>query len=126
DGGSTDSGIPYLVMEYVNGISLIDHCQRQGLDIEARLRLFCKVCDGVQEAHRHLVVHRDLKPDNILVGENGEPRLLDFGIAKILAQEPLDPRSGHTALTAMTPAYASPEQVRQEVLTTSSDVYSLG
>ncbi|WP_290890962.1 serine/threonine-protein kinase [Arenimonas sp.] len=125
DGGSTAGGIPYLVMEYVDGVSLTDYCKANALDVPARLRLFCKVCDGVQEAHRHLIVHRDLKPDNILVGANGEPRLLDFGIAKILEQEPR-PADGNTSLTAMTPAYASPEQVRQEALTTSSDVYSLG
>ncbi|GAB2504187.1 serine/threonine-protein kinase [Arenimonas alkanexedens] len=125
DGGSTAGGIPYLVMEYVDGVSLTDYCKANALDVDARLALFCKVCDGVQEAHRHLIVHRDLKPDNILVGENGEPRLLDFGIAKILEQEPIGKRDG-TSLSAMTPAYASPEQVRQERLTTSSDVYSLG
>ncbi|MBW8368655.1 MAG: serine/threonine-protein kinase, partial [Arenimonas sp.] len=125
DGGSTAGGIPYLVMEYVDGVSLTDYCKNNKLDVPARLALFCKVCDGVQEAHRHLIVHRDLKPDNILVGDNGEPRLLDFGIAKILEQEPLGGEKG-TSLSAMTPAYASPEQVRQEALTTSSDVYSLG
>lgn len=126
DGGTTGTGIPYLVMEFVDGVPLTDYCKNQQLDVPGRLKLFCKVCDGVQEAHRHLIVHRDLKPDNILVGENGEPRLLDFGIAKILEQEPL-PTDGkrHTSLSAMTPAYASPEQVRQEALTTSSDVYSL-
>ncbi len=125
DGGTTAGGIPYLVMEYVDGVSLTDYCRNHKLDVRERLALFCKVCDGVQEAHRHLIVHRDLKPDNILVGDNGEPRLLDFGIAKILEQEPL--KAGReTSLSAMTPAYASPEQVRQEVLTTSSDVYSLG
>ena len=125
DGGSTAGGIPYLVMEYVDGVSLTDYCRNQKLDVRARLALFCKVCDGVQEAHRHLIVHRDLKPDYILVGANGEPRLLDFGIAKILEQEPQSPGKG-TSLSAMTPAYARPEQVRQEALTTSSDVYSLG
>lgn len=125
DGGSTPGGIPYLVMEYVDGVSLTDYCRNHKLDVKARLALFCKVCDGVQEAHRHLVVHRDLKPDNVLVGANGEPRLLDFGIAKILEQEPREAGKG-TSLSAMTPAYASPEQVRQEALTTSSDVYSLG
>lgn len=127
DGGSTAAGIPYLVMEYVDGVPLTDYCKANKLDVPARLALFAKVCDGVQEAHRHLIVHRDLKPDNVLVGDNGEPRLLDFGIAKILEQEPM-PTDGkrHTSLSAMTPAYASPEQVRQQALTTSSDVYSLG
>lgn len=125
DGGSTAGGIPYLVMEYVDGTSLTDYCRNHKLDVRARLALFAKVCDGVQEAHRHLVVHRDLKPDNILVGANGEPRLLDFGIAKILEREPLAAEKG-ASLSAMTPAYASPEQVREEAITTSSDVYSLG
>jgi serine/threonine-protein kinase len=127
DGGSTAAGVPYLVMEFVEGVSLTEFCKQRKLDVLARLALFCKVCDGVQEAHRHLVVHRDLKPDNILVGEDGEPRLLDFGIAKILEQEPLEAGGKRqTSLSAMTPAYASPEQVRQQALTTSSDVYSLG
>ncbi|WP_374603093.1 protein kinase [Arenimonas sp.] len=127
DGGSTSGGIPYLVMEFVDGVPLTDYCRQNKLDLRGRLVLFGKVCDGVQEAHRHLIVHRDLKPDNILVGANGEPRLLDFGIAKILEAEPLDTGGKRqTSLSAMTPAYASPEQVRQQRLTTSSDVYSLG
>jgi len=126
DGGSTADGVPYLVMEFVDGVSLTSYCRDHQLDTRARLALFCKVCDGVQEAHRNLIVHRDLKPDNVLVGADGEPRLLDFGIAKILEQEAPGSDRGNTALTAMTPAYASPEQVRNETLTTSSDVYSLG
>ncbi|TWT17561.1 serine/threonine protein kinase [Luteimonas marina] len=127
DGGTTASGLPWLAMEYVDGISLIDHCDRNGLDVEARLRVFRKVCDGVQEAHRHLIVHRDLKPENILVGADGEPRLLDFGIARMLdAGETGSAEHLVTSLTAMTPAYASPEQVRHEPTTTRSDVYSLG
>lgn len=125
DGGSTRDGVPYLVMEYVDGVSLTAWSDRGGLDIESRVALFCKVCDGVQAAHRHLIVHRDLKPGNILVGADGEPRLLDFGIARTLDAE----HGGSAAPTvagAMTPAYASPEQVRREPLTTASDVYSLG
>lgn len=125
DGGTTSSGLPWLAMEYVPGLSLIAHCDQHTLDVPARLRLFRKVCDGVQEAHRHLIVHRDLKPENILVGEDGEPRLLDFGIARMLEAEE-DAGSSLTSLTAMTPAYASPEQVRREPTTTRSDVYSLG
>ncbi|MGB4858288.1 MAG: serine/threonine-protein kinase [Dokdonella sp.] len=126
DGGSTESGIPYLVMEYVDGVSLTRYCEKLDSDVSARLRLFKKVCDGVQEAHRHLIVHRDLKPENILVGKDGEPRLLDFGIARTLDEAEGFASGTATALTAMTPAYASPEQVRHEPLTTSSDVYSLG
>ncbi|MEO8460154.1 MAG: serine/threonine-protein kinase [Dokdonella sp.] len=126
DGGSTAAGIPYLVMEFVDGVALNKYCDAQALDVGERLRLFRKVCDGVQEAHRHLIVHRDLKPENILVGADGEPRLLDFGIARTLDQAGGFASGAATALTAMTPAYASPEQVRHEPLTTSSDVYSLG
>ena len=125
DGGRTTSGLPWLAMEFVDGVPLTDHCERNALDLRARLQLFLKVCAGVQEAHRHLVVHRDLKPDNILVTRDGEPKLLDFGIARTLGEDAGgDP--GATQLTAMTPAYASPEHVRRQPLTTASDVYSLG
>ncbi|HWK52565.1 MAG TPA: serine/threonine-protein kinase [Steroidobacter sp.] len=125
DGGSTPAGMPYLVMEYVQGRSLIDYCDTNHLEVRARVAVFRKVCEGVQEAHRHLIVHRDLKPENILVGADGEPRLLDFGIARTLEEQDRN-LGGMTHLTAMTPAYASPEQVRHQPLTTSSDVYSLG
>ena len=124
DGGSVD-GVPYLVMEYVEGFALDAWCERARLDTDARVALFCKVCDGVQAAHAHLIVHRDLKPQNILVGVDGEPRLLDFGIARLLDRDDA-PGATRTALHAMTPAYASPEQMRLEPLTTASDVYSLG
>jgi len=126
DGGSTAAGVPYLVMEHVDGVPLDEHCREHHLDVPARLRLLCKVCDGVQEAHRHLIVHRDIKPDNILVTAQGEPRLIDFGIARELTGEGAADADGATQYSAMTPAYASPEQVRHEPLTTSSDVYSLG
>jgi serine/threonine-protein kinase len=124
DGGTTTGGVPYLVMEFVEGVALGAYCDAHGLDTRARLRVFSKVCDGVQEVHRHLIVHRDLKPENVLVGKDGEPRLLDFGIAHLLEDEPAT--DGATMFTAMTPAYASPEQVQRKPLTTSSDVYSLG
>lgn len=125
DGGSTGAGVPWLVMEYVDGEPLDDWCDAQRLDVRARVRLLCKVCDGVQEAHRHLIVHRDIKPDNILVTAAGEPRLIDFGIARELVEEgESGPQA--TLYSAMTPAYASPEQIRRQPLTTSSDVYSLG
>ncbi len=123
DGGTTSNGLPYLVMELVEGQSLNEYCDQHALEVPARLQLFRKVCDGVEEAHRHLIIHRDLKPENILVTADGEPRLLDFGIARTLEEAPID---GATVLTAMTPAYASPEQVRRQPLTTRSDVYSLG
>lgn len=124
DGGRTDAGVPYLVMEFVDGEALTHYCDRAGLDIPARLRLFRRVCEAVQAAHRHLIVHRDIKPHNILVDRAGEPRLLDFGIARLLVED-----GGETEQTigmAMTPTYASPEQLRGEPLTTASDVYSLG
>jgi len=125
DGGSTAEGVPYLVMEYVDGVALTTWCDRQRLGVAARVALFCKVCDGVQAAHSHLIVHRDLKPGNILVGADGEPRLLDFGIARAIGTG-ADGVAEPTLAGAMTPAYASPEQVRHEPLTTASDVYSLG
>jgi serine/threonine-protein kinase len=124
DGGSA-GGMPFLVMEYVEGLALDAWCERARLDTDARVALFCKVCDGVQAAHAHLIVHRDLKPQNILVGADGEPRLLDFGIARLLDRDDA-PAATRTGLHAMTPAYASPEQMRLEPLTTASDVYSLG
>ena len=126
DGGQTDSGQPYLVMEFVDGPSLIAHCERQSLSVAARIELFCKVCAGVQAAHQHLIVHRDLKPSNILVGSDGEPRLLDFGIASALEPDGASSNRTQTRFAAMTPAYASPEQLRQEPLTTASDIWSLG
>ncbi|NLB13741.1 MAG: serine/threonine protein kinase [Gammaproteobacteria bacterium] len=129
DGGRTELGVPYLVMEFVDGVDLLRYCREQQLDVNARLELFCQVCEAVQEAHRHLIVHRDLKPGNVLVDTNGNPRLLDFGIAKLV--DPLH-ESGTasdtqtTVLGAMTPAYASPEQIRRLPITTRSDIYSLG
>lgn len=125
DGGSTEAGVPYLVMEHVDGQPLDTYCNAHGLDVSARLQLLCKVCDGVQEAHRNLIVHRDIKPDNILVTAAGEPRLIDFGIARELTEDAQRPPEA-TLYSAMTPAYASPEQIRRKALTTSSDVYSLG
>ncbi len=126
DGGITDDGLPYLVMEYVNGIRVDDYCRINKLSTEQRLQLFSTVCAAVEYAHKNLVVHRDIKPANILVTAEGVPKLLDFGIAKLI-----DPESGELAqtLTAermMTPEYASPEQVRGDQVTTSTDVYALG
>ncbi|MHC4447458.1 MAG: serine/threonine-protein kinase, partial [Planctomycetota bacterium] len=128
DGGTTDDGIPYLVMEYVAGLPIDAYCAERGLAIADRLRLFREVCEVVAYAHRNLVVHRDLKPGNILVTDEGRPTLLDFGIAKLLALAP-DARAARTTLQqlrALTPQYASPEQIRGEPVTTAADVYSLG
>ena len=121
DGGTTADGGPYLVMEYVDGTPIDRFAGEHRLTRAERLRLFLQVCDAVQYAHRNLVVHRDLKPANILVTADGTPKLLDFGIARLLDQEP----AGNT-LAAMTPEYASPEQMLGHAISTSSDVYSLG
>ncbi len=129
DGGQTDDGRPFFVMEYVDGVPITEFVERNGLDLSERIALFAAVCDAVRYAHRHLVVHRDLKPSNLLVatGEDGQPipKLLDFGIAKLLRAD------GDGLLTTqgdrwLTPEYASPEQVRGDAITTASDVYQLG
>jgi serine/threonine-protein kinase len=127
DGGSTPDGRPYLVMELVEGLPVDEYCDRHQLTVDQRLDLFRRICSAVQYAHQNLLVHRDLKPGNILVTEAGEPKLLDFGIAKRL--EPgsaTKPDLTQTGSRVMTPSYASPEQVRGEAITTASDVYSLG
>ncbi len=128
DGGSTPGGRPFLVMEYVDGEPIDHYCDTRKLSIRARIRLFLAVCRAVHYAHQHLIVHRDLKPSNILVQANGEPKLLDFGIAKILAPQPFPCTVPVTApgFAPLTPEYASPEQVLGERITTASDVYSLG
>ncbi len=123
DGGSTDDGVPYLVMEFVDGEPIDTWCDQQGLDTEARLRLFVQVCRAVDHAHRNLVVHRDLKPSNILVDTDGRPRLLDFGIAKLVDGAPGVTRTGEVVLT---PSHASPEQITGGTVTTATDVYALG
>lgn len=126
-GGVTADGVPYFVMEYVEGERLDVYCSKRELPIEARLRLFQKVCAAVSYAHQHLVIHRDLKPANIRVIAEGEPKLLDFGIAKLLDPETQSVAEQTMTLAAvMTPDYASPEQIRGEMVTTASDVYSLG
>ena len=128
DGGTTREGLPYFVMEYIEGEPIDAWCDRQRLGIAGRLELFLKVCDAVRFAHQNLVVHRDLKPSNILISTAGEPKLLDFGIAKLLNPELAAPAlvPTATALRLMTPDYASPEQVSGKAITTATDVYSLG
>jgi tetratricopeptide (TPR) repeat protein len=126
DGGVTDHGVPYLVMEYIDGMPLDRYCSSHLLPSEKRLRMFLSVCSAVEYAHNNLVVHRDIKPANILVASDGVPKLLDFGIAKMLHPEVLDANQTRTAELLMTPEYASPEQIRGEPVTTSSDVYGLG
>jgi tetratricopeptide (TPR) repeat protein len=124
DSGLDPSGVPYLVMEHVEGLPLTAYCRQHALAVPQRLALFLKVCAAVQHAHQHLVIHRDIKPGNILVTGTGEPKLLDFGIAKALGDAAQDAtRTAHPALTL---DYASPEQVRGQMVTTASDVYSLG
>ena len=127
DGGSTVDGLPFLVMEYVEGLPITEYCDSRGASIEDRCRLLLPVCDALRHAHRNLVVHRDLKPSNILVTAEGIPKLLDFGIAKLLEPEPA---AGHQTATMfprpLTPDYASPEQILGRPVTTATDVYLLG
>ena len=122
DGGDSVDGQPYLVMEYVEGRPLLEYCHKENLDIRARLRLFAQLCGAVQHAHQRLIVHRDIKPGNVLVREDGAPVLLDFGIGKLL--DATQPET--TATRVFTPAYAAPEQRAGRAVTTASDIFSLG
>ena len=125
DGGETVEGLPYFVMEYVEGIAIDSYCDEHRLGLKDRLKLFCDICEAVQHAHKNLVIHRDIKPQNILVTDGGVVKLLDFGVAKLLNdQERLQLTQIHGRV--MTPEYASPEQVRGDSITTLTDVYSLG
>lgn len=128
DGGTTDHGIPYLVMEYVEGLPIDRYCESNQLPLRDRLKLFQKVCDAVQYAHQNLVIHRDIKPGNIMISAAGEPKLLDFGIARLMtaefSAEEIELSRGEAA--PMTLRYASPEQVKGDPISTSSDQYSLG
>ncbi len=126
DGGTTGDGLPYLVMEYVEGRPIDVYCREEGLEVDQRLELFRTACSAVEEAHRRLVVHRDLKPRNILVTEDGTPKLLDFGIAKLLQPGDGDGQVTVAGWRYLTPRYASPEQVSGGQVTTGTDVYSLG
>ncbi len=124
DGGTTENGLPYIVMEYIDGPSLTQYAKQQQLEIPDRLRLFDSVCSAVDYAHRNFVIHRDVKPGNILVGSDGIPKLLDFGICKLLQADVLP--STDTSPGLHTPDYASPEQVSGKAVTPLSDIYSLG
>jgi serine/threonine-protein kinase len=128
DGGLDIEGHPFIVMEYVDGLPIDEFCDARRLTIDDRLRLFCTVARAVHHAHRHLIVHRDLKPSNILVTGDGIPKLLDFGIAKLLDPASFEDGPPITAdgTRPMTPEYASPEQIRGEPISTASDVYTLG
>jgi serine/threonine-protein kinase len=128
DVGATERGRPYFVMEYVDGVPVREYCDRERLTLAARLRLFQTICAAVQHAHRNLIVHRDIKPQNILVTGEGVPKLLDFGIAKILGSGEGDVTAGVTRTEArvLTPEYSAPEQIRGDPITTACDVYALG
>jgi serine/threonine protein kinase/Flp pilus assembly protein TadD len=128
DGGETEDGVPYLVLEYIDGVPLDEYCAVNRLTIDERLSLFLQICSSVEYAHGHLIVHRDIKPSNILVGADGVPKLLDFGIAKILDAQNLPAGAALTmdGSRLLTPRHASPEQILGEQITTASDVYSLG
>ena len=122
DGGIADDGRPYMVMELVHGQSITDWCAAHRSDLATRLRLFMEVCDAVAYAHRNLIIHRDLKPTNILVTDDGRVKLLDFGVAKLVA----DPSDKLTQTAPLTPGYAAPEQLTRGAVTTATDVYALG
>ncbi|MGA8029838.1 MAG: serine/threonine-protein kinase, partial [Bryobacteraceae bacterium] len=123
DGGTTEAGQPYYAMEFVDGEPLDQYSKRRSLSLREKLELFLAICSAVSYAHRNLIIHRDLKPRNVLVSEDGVPKLLDFGVARFLADEAHPEK---TTGMPLTPLYASPEQIRGEPLTVAADIYSLG
>jgi serine/threonine protein kinase/Tfp pilus assembly protein PilF len=126
DAGTTTDGLPYFVMEFIEGVSITKFVRRENLDLRARLQLFLKICSAVDLAHRHHIIHRDIKPGNVLVNDSREPKLLDFGIAKLLSVDPEDEEATVAAERRLTPRYAAPEQHAGRAATIASDVYSLG
>jgi eukaryotic-like serine/threonine-protein kinase len=127
EGGALENGVPYFVLDYVDGESIKDYCANGRVDLDEILELFCKVCSAVAYAHRSLIVHRDLKPTNILVTKDGTPRLIDFGIAKLLVTgEGAGSIEETIGVGPFTPRYGSPEQIRGEQVTTATDVFALG
>ena len=127
DAGIKDAGRPYFIMEYIDGDAIDLYCKNHELNVDERLELFMQVCEAVQYAHQRLIVHRDIKPSNILVDREGNVKLLDFGIAKLVDEDPeIDITQINTGLFLMTPQYASPEQIEQQLITTATDVYALG
>jgi serine/threonine protein kinase len=126
DGGTTEDAAPYFVMELIEGKPIDEYCDRHRLPTNERLKIFLQVCSAIQYAHQRMIIHRDIKPGNILVGDDGVPKLLDFGIAKLLHSSSSDDDTTMTAFRALTPGYASPEQIQNKPITTASDIYSLG
>jgi eukaryotic-like serine/threonine-protein kinase len=126
DAGTTDDGLPYFVMEFIEGTPITKFVQRENIDLQGRLKLFLKVCSAVELAHRHQIIHRDIKPGNVLVNEDGEPKLLDFGIAKLLSVDSDNESTTVAAERRLTPWYAAPEQNEGQSATIATDVYSLG
>lgn len=129
DGGVTENGVPYFTMEYIEGEPIDEYCDNRKLNLRERIALFQKACTAVAHAQRNLIVHRDLKPSNIVVDKSGQVKLLDFGIAKVLTEDPAPGEFSvltKTGIRIMTPGYAAPEQIRGEAVTTATDVYALG
>lgn len=125
DGGTTDDGFPYIIMEYISGAPIDDYCKTNNCNIDEKVALFQQVLEAIRYAHENLVIHRDLKPGNILVDENGNVKVLDFGISKLL-EDDSDTALTHTGARLLTPRYAAPEQIRQKNITTATDMYALG
>ncbi|HKJ44182.1 MAG TPA: serine/threonine-protein kinase [Balneolales bacterium] len=125
-GGITETGSPYMIMEYIDGVPIDQYCNQQKVSLEARIQLFKKVLEAVRHAHQNMVIHRDLKPDNILITTNGEVKILDFGISKLLEDSNEFPFPKQSNTNPLTPKYAAPEQIKHQPITTATDLYALG